>query len=273
MPITSDGFKYVLVVVDSYTRYTWFFPTKTTKTREMCEHLHFLFNVFGIPLTIISDRGSSFTSNEFLLFLKEFGIIHRKVAVASPWANGLAERANRFLKSSLVRLSNEPEDWKLLLNKIQYVVNNTVNSSINCTPKLLLGYDQHFHSDSSLKVVIDALAEFNESFLNSRERAQDIARLTTSKIQNYNKAYFDKSHKSPSLYNVNDYVLVRSLQFKIGESKKIKNKYKGPYMISKVLGHNRYVVQDIPGFNVSSRPYNSILSSDKIKPWIKPLEN
>lgn len=48
-------------------------------------------------------------------------------------------------------------------------------------------------------------------------------------------------------------------------------KYKDPYQVSKVLNKNRYVITDIPGFNVTSKPYNSILSSDKLKRWIKPV--
>jgi len=56
---------------------------------------------------------------------------------------------------------------------------------------------------------------------------------------------------------------------KFDENKKFKPKYKEPYMVSKVLNKNRYVVTDIPGFNIVPKPYNSILSLDRIKSWIK----
>lgn len=49
----------------------------------------------------------------------------------------------------------------------------------------------------------------------------------------------------------------------------LKPNYKGPYVIDKVLNNNRYVVKDIPGFNITTRPCNAILSPDKLKPWIK----
>lgn len=40
-----------------------------------------------------------------------------KVAVASPWDNGMAEvRVNRFLKSLLKKLVEESRDWKLWLS-------------------------------------------------------------------------------------------------------------------------------------------------------------
>lgn len=65
--------------------------------------------------------------------------------------------------------------------------------------------------------------------------------------------------------------VIRDSVVKPGENKKLKPNYKGPFMISKVLNKNRFVVQDIPGFNVSARPYNSILSPDRIKSWIKPI--
>ena len=63
--------------------------------------------------------------------------------------------------------------------------------------------------------------------------------------------------------------MIRDTATKPGEDKKLKPCYKGPYMVTKTLNNNRYVIQDIPGFNVTSRPYNSILSPDRLKLWIK----
>jgi len=65
--------------------------------------------------------------------------------------------------------------------------------------------------------------------------------------------------------------MIRNTRSVPGEGSKIKPHYKGPYIIDKVLGNNRYVVCDIPGFNVTSRPLNTVLSSDQIKKWIKEI--
>lgn len=43
---TENGCKFVCVIIDTFTRFTWLFPTKTTNTREVCDHLKYLFNVF-----------------------------------------------------------------------------------------------------------------------------------------------------------------------------------------------------------------------------------
>ena len=58
---------------------------------------------------------------------------------------------------------------------------------------------------------------------------------------------------------------------KVHEDKKLKPLYRGPYLVAKVLNKNRYVIQDIPGFNITAKPYNSILSPDRMKPWVKPV--
>lgn len=81
--------------------------------------------------------------------------------------------------------------------------------------------------------------------------------------------YYDSKHKTPSIYQPGDYVLVRDVQTKIGENRKLKPNYRGPYLIDKVLNKNRYVVKDIPGFNLTSKTYNTVLSPDRLKPWIK----
>lgn len=61
-------------------------------------------------------------------------------------------------------------------------------------------------------------------------------------------------------------MLIRDSIVKPGESKKLKSQFKEPYITTKVLNKNRYVVQDMPGHNIVARPYNSILSPDRIKP-------
>lgn len=59
--------------------------------------------VRGKPAGIVSDRGSAFTSAEFSRFLETMKVKIRRVAVASPWANGIVKRVNRYLKSSLTK--------------------------------------------------------------------------------------------------------------------------------------------------------------------------
>lgn len=273
LPQTVDNKKYVLVVIEAMSRYTWFFATRSTTSKESCEILKFLFNVFGAPKELVSDRGTAFTSREFSEFLDLYRIKHRKVAVASPWANGLAERANRFLKSALTKMTDDPEGWITHLDKIQYVVNNTFNSAIKTTPsKLLFGYDQRNHSDADLALFVNEIAELDEDIMHVRKNLRDSAIEASDKLKKYNKIYYDKRHKKPTRYKVGDYVLVRDAQLKPGESKKIRPKYRGPYLIAKTLGNNRYVVTDIPGYNITAKPYNSILSPDKLKHWVKAIE-
>jgi len=234
--------------------------------------LSFLFNVFDNPIKIVLDRGAAFTSTEFQGFLHDRKITHHKIAVASPWANGLVERTNRFLKSSLAKLSDIPENWKVHVEIIQYVMNNTKHSSVKSSPSmLLLGYPQHGHSNHDLRELIGDLLHVENNLAEQRDLARNLAQQANEKIRNYNKTYYDKRHKKPSPYKEGDLVLIQNLQGRPGENRKLKPNYKGPYRVNKILNKNRYVIKDVPGFNISQKPYNAILSSDKLKPWVKPI--
>lgn len=117
------------------------------------------------------------------------------------------------------------------------------------------------------------IAKINLDFTKERDEARNLAIEATNKIKKYNKMYYDERHTKPTIYKEGDFVLIKDSVLKPGEDSKLKPKYKGPFLIAKVLNKNRYVVQGIPGHNVTQRAYNSILSSDRIKPWIKPVVN
>ncbi|RLU18550.1 hypothetical protein DMN91_008907 [Ooceraea biroi] len=111
------------------------------------------------------------------------------------------------------------------------------------------------------------------NYESERTASRDLAIETMDRVREYNKIQYDLRHKKPSVYKPGDYVLIRSTVVKPGENSKLKPNYKGPYMVSKVLNNNRYVIKDIPGFNITSKPYNTIISPDRMKHWVKPINN
>ena len=45
----------------------------------------------------------------------------------------------------------------------------------------------------------------------------------------------------------------------------MQSRYRGPYMNTRVLGNDRYLVEDIPEIQLTSRRCCSVYSADKIK--------
>ncbi|KYN21750.1 hypothetical protein ALC57_05872, partial [Trachymyrmex cornetzi] len=153
--------------------------------------------------------------------------------------------------------------WEFCLDTVQYVFNNTLHSVLKSSPsKLLLGYDQRNNADSDLVKCLNKMAGIEKD--SNLEREKSLALNVTDKIKGYNKTVYDKRHRKPSVYKPGDLVMIRDSTVKIGENRKLKPDFKGP-KVTKVLDKNRYVVQDIPGYSLSSRSYKSILSSDRMK--------
>lgn len=63
--------------------------------------------------------------------------------------------------------------------------------------------------------------------------------------------------------------MIKNFDITPGVSKKHIPKYKGPYEVKTVLPNDRYVIQDIPGFQVTQIPLNLVYEAKNIKSWIK----
>lgn len=184
------------------------------------------------------------------------------------WAS--VERVNRFLKSTLSKLVENPFEWKNSLGTAQYVINNTHHKAINATPsKALLGYDQRHQKDRELKQWVKQLQNISDDCETMRLDTRNAAQVVNRTLQDYNKIRYDKRHKKCSMYKAGDLVMVKVLQHKPGTNQKLKPKYKGPYQVKVVLNKNRYVIVDVPGYQLTQKPLNTILSADKLKPWIR----
>lgn len=120
LPSTHKSYRHVFVVVDSFSKFAWFYATKTTNATEVIARLRKQAAIFGNPRRIISDRDAAFTSKEFQKYCAEEKIKHVLTTVGVPRANGQVERMNRTLISVITKLSApKKDDWYKYLETAQ----------------------------------------------------------------------------------------------------------------------------------------------------------
>ena len=74
-----------------------------------------IFARFGIPLTVVTDNGSQFDSNEFQKFAEVYEFNHVTSSPHYPQANGQAERAVQIVKKMFMKAKATGEDPHLAL--------------------------------------------------------------------------------------------------------------------------------------------------------------
>lgn len=273
LPAITSKKKYLLVVIDAFTKFVKLYPATTTGTKEVCAALETqYFSNYSRPRRIVSDRGTCFTSNEFSEFLKSHNISHVLNATATPRANGQVERVNRVLGPMLSKLSkpSDHSDWVKQLPKVEYALNNSVHSTTGFTPSMLLfGADQR-------GMIVDEMCEELDRKMQSE--ACDLMTVRKRALQNIikkqeaNEKYFRESHKPAREFSVGDYVVIKNVDTSVGVNKKLIQRFRGPYVIHKKLPNDRYVIQDIEGCQITQLPYDGVLEAAKLKLWQKPGE-
>ena len=120
----SGGYSYVLAVVCALTRFTLFIPVSDTKGRTTLDALiNHVFSIFGNPLVIVSDNGSSFANKLMKASERLFGYRQVFAMPHTPQANGMAEAAVKKLKMMLDRHTEEHDGWHRLVPLMQAAVN------------------------------------------------------------------------------------------------------------------------------------------------------
>lgn len=261
MPSTNKNYAHILAVIDSFTKFTWLFPTKSTTTEETLSKLKLITDTFGNPRRIITDKGTAFTSNAFqqLCQKEDIELIHCTTGV--PRGNGQIERIHRIVIGSLSKLSMEdPEKWFAHVTDVQKSLNSTHQRAINTTPFELMVGTRMRGNDLRVQQIIEE--EIAEDFIEERNELRMKAKEEILKIQDENRETFNKKRKTAKNYNVDDLVAISKTQFSTGS--KLKTKNVGPYKVSRVKENDRYEVEKLEG---NEGPKKTSTSADNMIPW------
>ncbi|KAL1489526.1 hypothetical protein ABEB36_013483 [Hypothenemus hampei] len=269
-PKSTKGNLHVICAIDACTKFLFLKPVKSTKTLLVTHFLDELNVTYGRPKVIITDQGSSFTSKTFAEYCRNHFIRHNKVAVATPRANGQIERLNRSILAVLMTGVLEKDRWDQQIAKAQFAINNTVNSATGKTPsQMLLGYEPRYGTDIPLKEEVQQVTGRIEDLVKTRlETLERVAEL-----QRRQKMIFDKKRKPARIYKAGDIVVIRKMEGSTGQSRKLIPPFSQPMIIKKVLGHDRYLVTDMPNSRRRGQRkagYERCIAADRMRPWVKP---
>jgi len=127
----------IMVVVDRLTKMAHFIPLRCLPTASIAADT-FIANIFrlhGFPESIVSDRGSQFTSEFWNRLCDLLDIKHSLSTANHPQTDGQTERVNSILEQYLRCFINERQNnWVDLLPFAEFAYNNTLQQSINQSP-------------------------------------------------------------------------------------------------------------------------------------------
>jgi len=115
-----DNGKYLLVMVDAFTKWPEVHVVNTINSSETIRRLRRTFSQMGVPETIVSDNGPSFVSKEIEEWFVGIGCKHLRTPPYHPRSNGLAERFIRTLKDHIRATRNQPLDATVDRFLLQY---------------------------------------------------------------------------------------------------------------------------------------------------------
>ena len=115
MPV-SQGYKYLLVMIDTFTAWIEGFPPGLRRWGGGKKLLLEIILRFGLPRSLRSINGTSFTSKVTQGVSKALGITYYLHCAWRPQSSGKVERANQFLKSVIKKITPETSlGWKEVL--------------------------------------------------------------------------------------------------------------------------------------------------------------
>lgn len=261
---TKKNYRHILVVVDSFTKFVWLYPTKSTTSVEVIDRLSKQALVFGNPRKIISDRGTAFSSHEFADYCKKEDVQHIMITTGIPRANGQVERVNRTLIPLLTKLAHpQAETWHKYVGRAQQYLNHVPSRSTGVSPfQLLIGTRMRLQDDPQVKEILEREAIF--VFQEARDESRIQAKEAIARIQDENRKAYNKRRKKDYIgFKEGDLVAIRRTQ--LGPGLKLCPKYLGPYQIIKVLRNDRYLVEKV---GEHEGPRTTSTSRDSMKPWI-----
>ncbi|KAG6449356.1 hypothetical protein O3G_MSEX006013 [Manduca sexta] len=255
LPCTRKQNCYIIVVTCCFSKYCLLFPLKRATAEIITEILEEnVFLVHGIPSTILMDNGRQFISSTLKHMLEKYKVpnIHFTPKY-TPHVNTV-ERYNKTIMTAISTfIENDQRVWDLLVPKIQFAINNSVNEVTGYTPSFLVHGRELVTCGSHY---IDTNVDQDIVFIPRDHYAENLGVLSSifNKVQSLflqahkrNSAYYNL-RKKPAEFNVGD-VVWRKTFYQSDKDKHFNKKLAPKYIKCVIVAKKSPLVYDLADMN------------------------
>ena len=191
-----------------------------------------------MPESVVSDRGPQFAAELTKELNQMLGIKTKLSTVFHPQTDGQTERMNQELEQYLrFFIEHRQRDWPEWLAAAEFAINNKVHTVIKVSP-FIANYEKELRMGGDIRK--KGKVESATEFVQRMKKVQEEAEAALKKTQEEMKRYADRGRKETEEWKKGDRVLLstKDLVFKERPTKKLTERYVGPYMIEEVVSTN-----------------------------------
>lgn len=247
---SGAGNRYVLVIVDHFTKWVELIPTKTQDAIEVAQAFYDrIICHFGCPNRFLTDQGSSFKSKLIETICGLFRIKKIFSSTYFPQGDGTAERFMRSMNNSLSILSrHHPTMWPKYVQGVAFAYNTSVHASTGYSPFFLNtgrvpsfpeeGWIKDFGKDHEMDVRSGEYQDYIQGLKETIEHAKAHAQRC---MENAWIAMSQKYKLDSSNIQVGDKVLIRLNDFERNQFpiRKLAPRWSEPATVESVLTNGK----------------------------------
>lgn len=268
LPQTAANERYVLVLVDSFTKWCEAYPLKTQSSAEIKQALFDTFARYGAPACLVSDRGANFLSKMVAALCELFNVKRVHTSAYHPQTNATVERMNAVIAQGIrVYLDEHQERWSTFLPGILMAYRSApATQSTKYSPYFMVfGREMMLPIDVALlpktSMGINAQEHIRE-ILENLESTRKIARDNMEEAQKRYKDRYDRSVKKPT-FQIGDQVLVYNPHTPKGKVSKLMKKWTGPYYITQHGPNHTFKIR----LCADNKAYKCLIHANRLKPY------
>lgn len=204
----NNGYRFILTVIDIFSRYAWARPLKTKRGEEVAAAFVNIFEEGNIPKRIQTDQGKEFENRHVRSLFDEHDI--ELFSVKSAYKAAIVERFNRTLKSRLWKYFTMTlsQKWTDVLQDAVHAYNHSHHRTIGMRPVDV--------TTDNIDEVRQRLSSGVASKENNKFHVGDTVRISKVKsvfakgyLPNWTEEIFTVSEvnrkKTPIMYKLKDY--------------------------------------------------------------------
>ena len=235
-PESSSGNKYVIVLVDSFSKWMEAYPIPNIEAKTVAERVVMEFIArFGVPHYIKTDRGRQFECELFREMCRLLETDHKMSTPFHPQGNSRVERMVKVVGNLISSFCHDYKEWDVNLPLLTLAYRSTVHEVTGFTPNyimtgrevllpldIMVGVDEDDPKPNVPEYVERLKGRLHECFTEVRGHMKKQAERQK---RYYNLQIHGSQHQR------GDLVYLKETTKKKGVSPKLAPKWKGPFVV------------------------------------------